>query len=538
MSGSDHHTQKSMRAVNPIKIGLTGSIGMGKSAVSRQFKCLGFRVFDADETVHRLYAPHGPAGILLGKHFPAAVKGDGSVDRGVLSSQVLKNSEHLKLLESIVHPLVAADRELFFEEACADGCLAVVFDIPLLLEQRQRHDVDYVVVVTASAETQRRRVLERPFMTPEKFESILAKQLPDNEKRQLADFVINTDFPGFTQARSQVAGFIDLLISEHPECFDAWKKRTRTPTDISPINGHDSPHGSRCDHSGKDRDSYLKRMFDMIIFDLDDTLVPVMEPIHSANSAVKAFVETKMTKCAAVLDEHYSTKVKAVPREHPMVAHCYTEIRTMAMMELCQCHEDEVALVNEAIETFVKARSDVDSHLFNDVIPCLTHIWSQNVSIGLFTNGNAVIPASHCPQTTKLTDTTELPSSLSSFLTLSLNAGDVGAQKPSMVPFIAMAQLSGIEPSRILYIGDNYEHDVVAAKRANFHTVYLNRPKRESDVCQDKYASQVNTSVIGENVDAGGCMLLPDVEMDSLQIHDFSSKLQEYIAARSAHNVS
>lgn len=276
---------------------------------------------------------------------------------------------------------MAADREVFYEQACSDGCLAVVFDIPLLLEQRQRHDVDYVVVVTASAETQRKRVLERPLMTVEKFDSILAKQLPDTEKRKLADYVINTDFPGalykvgspsrfiifiksssiclkgFTQARSQVAEFIDMLVSEHPECFEAWRKRTCGRH--SPINSDISPHSS-----DDDTDSYLMRMFDIIIFDLDDTLVPVMEPIRNANTAVKSFVERHMAKSAPLLDEQYSSRVKALPREQPMVAHCYTEIRSMAMTELCQCHEDEVMLVKEAIEVCeIRAITSHDPYL-------------------------------------------------------------------------------------------------------------------------------------------------------------------------------
>lgn len=158
----------------------------------------------------------------------------------------------------------------------------------------------------------------------------------------------------------------------------------------------------------------------------------------------------------------------------------------------------------------------MDSHLYVDTIPCLQHIWFENVAIGLFTNGNAVVPAL-CTPRTSIPESDEChrippPSTLSTLLTLSLNAGDVGAQKPSMVPFIAISQLSGIEPSRILYIGDNYEHDVVAAKQANFHTALLCRGKR--DTCKEKcFVDGVH----------------PDIILDSLCLDEFTAKIRNYI---------
>ena len=168
----------------PFILGLTGSIGMGKSAVAAMFHGLGVPVFDADKAVHEL---QGPAGALLPEieaAFPGTT-GPQGVDRQKLGAAVFGNPQALKRLEAIVHPAVAAMRRQFLADN-VDQPL-IVFDIPLLFEQ-----VDAVLVVSASAEAQRQRVLARPGMTVEKFEQILKLQVPDAEKRERADFVIDT----------------------------------------------------------------------------------------------------------------------------------------------------------------------------------------------------------------------------------------------------------------------------------------------------------------------------------------------------------
>lgn len=155
-------------------------------------------MFDADATVHMLYADGGGAVGPIRERFPGAVA-DNRVDRAALGGYVLSSPSALKELESIIHPLVAQERREFYEAACHKSCLAVVYDIPLLFENRDKHNIDYSLVVTASSDTQRTRVLARPGMTPEKFEAILQKQMPDAVKRQMADFVINTDYRGYAQ---------------------------------------------------------------------------------------------------------------------------------------------------------------------------------------------------------------------------------------------------------------------------------------------------------------------------------------------------
>lgn len=172
-----------------IKLGLTGSIGMGKSTVARMFADEGVPVFDADEIVHRLQGPEGKLVAGIEAHFPGTTGARG-VDRTTLAERVLGDSEALERLESLIHPAVAAEREAFLERH--KGAPLVVLDIPLLFEKGGWEEVDRIAVVSAPFEVQRARVLARPGMSEDKFEKILRLQTPDAQKRALADFVIDT----------------------------------------------------------------------------------------------------------------------------------------------------------------------------------------------------------------------------------------------------------------------------------------------------------------------------------------------------------
>ncbi|MDG2521525.1 dephospho-CoA kinase [Caulobacter segnis] len=185
-----------------ILLGLTGSIGMGKSTTAAMFAAEGVPVYDADAEVHRLYANGGAAVGPVGAAFPGVVK-DGAIDRAALSAQVVGKPEALQKLEAIVHPLVAQTRAAFFEKAEAAGADVVLLDIPLLYETGGEGKVDKVVVVSAPAEVQRQRVLARPDMTEAKLQAILHRQLPDAEKRRRADFVVDTA-QGLDFARAEV----------------------------------------------------------------------------------------------------------------------------------------------------------------------------------------------------------------------------------------------------------------------------------------------------------------------------------------------
>jgi dephospho-CoA kinase len=190
------------RSPLPLKVGLTGSIGMGKSETAKLFARLGLSVFDADAIVHALYAPGGAGTAAIGARFPEAVTGSG-VDRARLAQIVAADPSTLLALEALIHPLVRKEEDRFLESARARNDELVILDIPLLFETGRDKTMDAIVVVSAPEAVQRERVLKRPGMTREKFDAILARQVPDVDKRAKADFVIETD-KGLDDALAQV----------------------------------------------------------------------------------------------------------------------------------------------------------------------------------------------------------------------------------------------------------------------------------------------------------------------------------------------
>jgi len=193
-----------------ITLGLTGSIGMGKSATATLFREEGVPVYDADAAVHALYAKGGAAVAPIEAAFPGVTDG-GAVDRTRLRTRALDNPDAMKRLEGIVHPMAGSAQLDFRQAALADGAPFAVIDIPLLFETGGDRHCDFTLVVTAPPEVQRERVLARPGMTPEAFEAILARQLPDGDKRARADFILSSAH-GFDFARDQVRAIVALMI--------------------------------------------------------------------------------------------------------------------------------------------------------------------------------------------------------------------------------------------------------------------------------------------------------------------------------------
>jgi dephospho-CoA kinase len=183
-----------------IILGLTGSIGMGKSTTAKLFEEAGVPVYDADATVHRLY--EGEAVAAIEAAFPGTTS-DGKVDRNKLSARVVHDPAAMKQLEQIVHPMLGASRQKFLDDAEQSGAPVAVVDVPLLFETGGEKRVDAVVVVTTTPEVQRERILARDNMTPEKLDAILARQLPDAEKRKRAHFVVDTSH-GLDPVRARI----------------------------------------------------------------------------------------------------------------------------------------------------------------------------------------------------------------------------------------------------------------------------------------------------------------------------------------------
>jgi len=195
-----------------IIIGLTGSIAMGKTETAKMFKRLNVPVYNADDIVHDLYARGGEAVKPVSALYPDVIVND-EVSRGKLSEKILKNPQVVDEIEKIVHPLVRKKQNEFIAAAKKTGTPLVVLDIPLLLEKGGEALVDKIVVVTAPADIQRQRAMERPGMTPEKFELILSRQMPDEEKRVKADYIVETD-KGLEHAFHQVDKIVKDLLTK------------------------------------------------------------------------------------------------------------------------------------------------------------------------------------------------------------------------------------------------------------------------------------------------------------------------------------
>ena len=201
-----------MSGERPFVLCLTGSLGMGKSTAAKFFAEAGVLVHDSDAVVHALY--EGEAVAVIEQAFPGSIV-DGKVDRAKLAKMVLGDKTALARLEAIVHPLVSASTDRFLAEASARGLPVVVLDVPLLFETGTERRCDAVVVVSAPAEVQRRRALERPGMTDEKFAALLAKQMPDADKRERAHFVVDSS-QSFDHAREQVRDILRAVTKMPP----------------------------------------------------------------------------------------------------------------------------------------------------------------------------------------------------------------------------------------------------------------------------------------------------------------------------------
>ena len=196
-----------------IVLGLTGSIGMGKSTTANLFVEAGVPVYDADAAVHRLYEGEGVAAIEAA--FPGTTA-DGKVDRNRLSARVVHDPAAMRKLEEIVHPMLGASRQKFLQDAEQSGAPVAVVDVPLLFETGGERRVDAVVVVTTSPELQRARILGRPNMTAEKLDAILARQMPDAEKRKRAQFVVDTSH-GLDPVRARIKDILAEAAKLRPE---------------------------------------------------------------------------------------------------------------------------------------------------------------------------------------------------------------------------------------------------------------------------------------------------------------------------------
>eukprot|EP01039_Chlorochromonas_danica_P010967 gene10967-12194_t len=436
----DHGGQHPFR---PIVIGLTGSIGMGKSTITKQFRRLGIPVFDADEAVHSLYAPGGEAVAPLGQLFPEAVV-EGGIERSKLSTLILSNPSLLQAIEKIVHPLVAKRRERFYQEALQRQDLFIVYDIPLLFESRSSYDIDYTLVVSANPDIQRQRVLKRPGMTEAKFQSILAKQLPDEVKCQRADFVIRSDYESYSQGRAQLALVLEQILVKERERFHLWNSRD-------------------AQRNEEEEEERKERSFDVVIFDLDDTLCPSSGPLRRAYKELQSYLMTYCPKVWENIESQVPELMHKVKMEQPLIAHDLTEVRRQVLLSALTAEGAEHHLPT-LMESFLKTRSNLSEFLYEDTLPCLKYFKENKISTHVLTNGNAQNTTLH------------------GYVDLFLTSGDVGASKPSPIGFLACSWKLGMPCHRILYVGDSYEKDIHGAKAVGMKTALLLRDISEDSI--------------------------------------------------------
>ena len=469
-------------AARPVVVGLTGSIGMGKSTASRYFAAAGFRVHDADAVVHSLYAAGGAAVGPVCAAFPGVEAAGGGNDRSKLSAAVATagRDASLKTLESIVHPLVSADRDAFVARAAAEGEWLIVLDIPLLMETMDGATrstlLDALVVVSAPADVQRERVLSRPGMTSDKLDFILTKQVADADKRAAADYVIETGHESFAPARAQLARCLADLSTRHAARYATWRDQpVSSPKDVTPCK--------------------VARVRG-VSFDLDDTLFPTMPPIMAASQTLATAIEREMPNSFAAGAAERSAlrgSMKAVSEEQPLLAHDFTELRRVSLQKLARAHGDKPSDVDRVVDTFVRARSNVRQHFYPEVPEALKAVRAAGLPVGSLTNGNCNVRAHE---------------EVSEWFDFAITAADCGASKPHPVPFWiaaaaathaqpqARARAQGapqvppakrahdeteaeqtLKPRHLVHIGDDVSTDLLGALAAGCRAVLISRPE-------------------------------------------------------------
>lgn len=398
----------------------------------------------------------------LAQEFPDAVDNSGGISRPALSRLIQAAEEPsaiLKKIEQIVHPLVGKAKQEWLAWAIPRSWL-IVFDIPLLLEgiraePSRKKQFDAIVVVMCHEDVQRRRCLARPGMTESKLNMILQKQMPMNERRAYADFIIDTSLDGLDETasicagRAQTSAVIGQLIKRH-----------KWPICVMPAadNASEIVHPSMISSTAS---------IAVITFDLDDTLYPLHPSITKAADAFLGVLERRAPLAHArwrgdrkLLIDSYN----AVKKKYPLLEHDFSQIRRLGTQHfvLESGYQDAESIALEALAAFLPERGAVDDHLFDDVLPVLASLRKRGFKLGSITNGNASL---------------KFAPRLRAALDFEINPEDVGASKPDPSPFLAAAHIAGVSDVRsLLHVGDSVDTDVLGAKPLGIQAVLMQRP--------------------------------------------------------------
>lgn len=448
-----------MASARPIIVGITGSIGMGKSAIAQQFQRLGFPVQSADDVVHDLYKADGaavePVAAFAKRNGGADVKGaDGSIDRKRLSECLLQDNaaKRFKELEIIVHPLVADARQAFI--AAHSASFLVALDVPLLYETNTHSACDYVVVASTmgDVELQKERVLRRPNMTAAKLDSVLAKQMPDAEKREKADAVIDTRDTALSAMRNQVAAVIDTLAKQHKATFD--RKVLGVPQGVEP-----------------------SKPLVAVALDLDDTIWPTMTWLKALEPKCDELLQRCLPNSFKEGNVRLASLREAMAKassDYPFLKHDLAATRRKVLMQFAAAHGDSEDQVDQFSEEYEHQRTALAHDcMYTDTIPFLSELKQNGVLIAAITDGTADV------MKTKLSD----------YFDVSVSAESSGTGKPNHAIFVELlTELSKAKGRQVcshevLVIGDNYGKDVVGAQNAQMHAGWLRRAPGEQFPC-------------------------------------------------------
>lgn len=427
-------------------LGVTGGIAMGKSTcVTHLREVFGIEAHDADEAVHRLYGPGGNAVRPVSEAFGDGVlDDDGGIDRSKLS-KALTSKEDFVRLEAIVHPLVTMDREDFVESCRDRGRALAVVDIPLLFETGVK--VDFVLTVSCDAREQRRRALQRPRMTEAKLDSILGRQLEDEERRRKADFVVDTNYEDTSVLKSQLANVLETL----------WKAPASPP-------------------SQQPREALA------ISFDLDDTLWPTLPPLKEAAAEALELWPSVLPKSfealgpdeAAAFFRNFKTEFRRnAPSEEiaDLLRHDITAQRQIAFRALATRYGDDPDGGDLVVKTLVDARSEAtDRYVEESSLDAVKFFKERGMPVGALTNGNA-----------------QRAGRFGELFDFWLTAADVGAAKPSVAPFLAAAHSSRCSVQDLVHVGDSLNDDVRGALKAGARAVLVSQddaPELPDDVAK------------------------------------------------------
>lgn len=447
----------------PFVLGITGGIAMGKSTVTAQLRAIGVPVHDSDAAVHRLYALGGAAVAPIADAFgPRVVQDDGAVSRPALSAALRADPSLFATLDGLVHPLVRADREAFVashsssgDEGARGSHWLVGADVPLLFETmptaaaRRVEGIDRVLVASCPPAVQRHRALQRPNLTPAKLDDILARQASDSDRRAGADFVVDTDAGAGEEPRSRASAKCRVA-----ECIEAL---ARGPA----AEGYAA--WARASPSTPPR---------AVSLDLDDTLWPTLPPLKDAKLELVAAMRERLPRSHGGNDATCESRLGVSMRRsckdpaHTSLLHDLTELRRIALANLAEEFGDADADENVAavLERFTEARGErTDAYLLPAALPAVAALRERGLAVGALTNGNA----RRCGR-------------LGAAVDFWVGAGDCGAAKPALAPFLAACAAAGnIRPGELVHVGDSVESDVAGALAAGCRAVWCPQLVRE-----------------------------------------------------------